>query len=196
MASDEKQQPQSESAAARLPLSPRSLLSLVVGIVAIIVLVPALTMGRGPGPAAPGSGSGTTIAITAVSTSPSVAGERLLRVRGTLTGRRAQAPETYIYVVARPTDGTPVEPTAPAPGRASVSRGTVRIGDGTWETEIRIAAAETRELTLQALAGVLCPSSPAAPCQVDDRAVVHDLAAGTDTRAWDARSPGFTYRPA
>ena len=134
-----------------------------------------------------------TVAITAVAERSGQPGGRALEVTGVLTGAPADAPEAYVYVRARPDDGSAA---GALPRLWYVSKGATVGPDGTWRTTLAIAEGETRPLTASALVGYLCPSSPQAPCTIDDAAIVSGLETGTDTRTWAARSPDFGYQPA
>ena len=187
---------------------PRWAVPLLVALAVLTgtaVLVAALSRGDADGDGG-GNGAGPAtvrIEITGVTEVPGPPGARRLRIAGVLAGSAASAPDTYVFVTARPADGQPIgggvaDPGGGAPARrmAHVSAGTVQQGDGPWTAEVDVAAVDDRPLALVALAGLLCPGSVAAPCQVDPRQVVHALATGTDDRTWLARSPGVEHRPA
>jgi hypothetical protein len=169
-----------------------------IGVVAVAVAVLVVTLdlprdnppAETAAPAAP-----PRIEITTITETGRGGGDRRLQVSGVLSGTDG-APETYIFVIAQPADGTPAGgPVATGPRLWYASRGTSLQNDGVWRTEIVVAEDESRPLTFYALAGFLCPASPSAPCLVDDASVARALATGTDTREWAARSPGFSYQP-
>jgi hypothetical protein len=170
-----------------------------IGIAALAVAALAVTLAllrddppaETAAPAAP-----PRIEITTITETGPGGGERRLQVSGVLAGTDG-APETHIFVIAQPADGTPVGgPVGTGPRLWYASRGTSLQNDGVWRTEIVVAEDESRPLVLHALAGFLCPASSSAPCLVDDASVARALASGTDTREWATRSRGFSYQPA
>jgi hypothetical protein len=169
-----------------------------IGIAALAVTALAVTLAllRDDPPAGTAAPAAPPrIEITTITETGAGGGERRLQVSGVLAGT-AGAPETHIFVVAHPADGTPVGgPVGTDPRLRYASRGTSLQNDGVWRTEIVVAEDESRPLTFYALSGFLCPASSSAPCLVDDASIARALATGADTREWAARSPAFPYRP-
>jgi hypothetical protein len=155
----------------------------------------------GDGPASASADPGPRIEIITV-LEGATSHDRHLHIVGGLSGIAIPDTETYIWVTVEPSNGTPVggsvesRDTKPVPRVRYVSAGTMRRGDGRWESDVQIMEGETRELVLHAQGGALCPTSPSAGCMVEEQAIVTDLATGSDSRHWELKSPSFVYRPA